>query len=91
MVRTSGSLPMELYNAWWAIPLSYTNNPLDDFIYYPPMCNTCSKKCALPLPEPLGFDYPELNTRFHFFTLPNNVDGNDTVHMMQRDTTLYDI
>ena len=55
------------------------------------MCNTCSKKCALPLPEPLGFDYPELNTRFHFFTLPDNVDGNDTVHMMQRDTTLYDI
>ena len=56
--------------------------------------NTQSKKHQLPIYHPgheLNNEMIILNTHHHFFTLPNMLDDHTFVHMVQRDTCLYDI
>ena len=57
----------------------------------PPAMNTRSRKCQLPPPakqlEQEIFVFDSSN----FFTLPNMLDDHTFVHIMQRDTCLYDI
>ena len=56
--------------------------------------NTHSKKCQLPNNHPaqqLDDGTMVLDTCLHFFTLPNLLDDHTFVHMVQRDTCLYDI
>ena len=56
--------------------------------------NTCSKKRQLPIAHPanqLDDGMILLDTHHHFFTLPNMLDDHMFVHMVQRDTCLYNI
>ena len=56
--------------------------------------NTCSKKCQLPNHHPtqhLEDGMMVLDTRHHFFMLPNMLDNHTFIHMVQRDTCLYNI
>ena len=52
--------------------------------------NTRSKKCLIPqIVDNLdGDDFFDSN---NFFTLPNMLDNESYVHMIQRDTCLFDI
>ena len=56
----------------------------------PPAMNTRSKKCLIPqIVDNLdGDDFFDSN---NFFTLPNTLDDAMYVHIIQRDTCLYDI
>ena len=56
----------------------------------PPAMNTRSKKCQIPLivNNLDGDDFFDAN---HFFTLPNTLDNETFVHIIQRDTCLFDI
>ena len=59
-----------------------------------PAMNMHSKKCQLPIHHPahqLDNKMIILNTHHHFFTLPSSLDDHTFVHMVQRDTCLYDI
>ena len=57
----------------------------------PPTMNTHSKKCQLPHPaDQLDEENFLLNTG-NFFTLPNMLDDHTYIHIIQRDTCLYDI
>ena len=51
----------------------------------PPAMNTLSRKRHNPLPTGLLLDMS------NFFTLPNMLDDHTYVHIIQRDTCLYDI
>ena len=65
-----------------------------EIIVSPPAMNTHSKKCQLPNNHPaqqLDDGTMVLDTCLHFFTLPNLLDDHTFVHMVQRDTCLYDI
>ena len=54
--------------------------------------NTCSKKCLAILLANQLVDNPNiLVDTGNFFTLPNMLDDATYVHMIQRDTCLYDI
>ena len=57
----------------------------------PPAMNTCSKKCqsACHALETNG-DKILLNSE-HFFTLANMMDDDSYIHVIQRDTCLYNI
>ena len=57
----------------------------------PPAINTRSKKClAIPPANPNDDNKVIIDTG-NFFTLPNMLDDHTFVHMIQRDTCLYDI
>ena len=57
----------------------------------PPTINTRSKKRQLPLPaNQLDEDNFLLDSN-NFFTLPNMLDNHTFIHIIQRDTCLYDI
>ena len=53
--------------------------------------NTCSKKCLLPHPANQLDEENILLDTGNFFTLPNMLDNHMHVHIIQRDTCLYDI
>ena len=56
--------------------------------------NTCSRKCQLPIQHPthqIDNRILLVDTRHHFFTLPNMLDNHTFIHMVQQDTCLYDI
>ena len=58
----------------------------------PPAMNTRSKKCLAILPANQLVDNPNvLVDTGNFFTLPNMLDNATYVHMIQRDTCLYNI
>ena len=52
--------------------------------------NTCSKKCLIPqiVNNLDGDDFFDSN---NFFTLPNTLDDESYIHIIQKDTCLYDI
>ena len=56
----------------------------------PPAMNTRSKKCLIPhiVDNLNGDDFFDSN---NFFTLPNTLDDEMYVHIIQRDTCLFDI
>ena len=56
--------------------------------------NMCSQKHQLPNHHPaqqLDNGTMVLDTHHHFFTLPNMLDDHTFIHMVQRDTCLYNI
>ena len=53
--------------------------------------NTCSQKCQLPHPADQLEDENLLLDVGNFFTLPNMLDDHTFIHIIQRDTCLYDI
>ena len=68
--------------------------PIVEIVASPPTINTCSKKCQLLIHHPahqLNDEMIILDTCHHFFTLPNTLDDHTYVHMVQRDTCLFDI
>ena len=56
----------------------------------PPAMNTCSKKCQIPhIADQLeGDNFFDSDS---FFTLPNTLDDKTYIHIIQRDTCLYNI
>ena len=56
----------------------------------PPAMNTCSRKRLIPqiVDNLEGDDFFDAN---NFFTLPNTLDDESFVHIIQRDTCLFDI
>ena len=57
----------------------------------PPAMNTCSKKRQLPHPANQLNKENFLPNMGNFFTLPNMLDTHTYVHIIQRDTCLYNI
>ena len=55
--------------------------------------NTCSKKRNIVLDptNQLHFGEGLIDSRLYFFTLPNTMDDNSFVHLVQNDTTLFDL
>ena len=53
--------------------------------------NTCSKKCQLPHRADQLNEENFLLDMGNFFTLPNMLDDHTYIHIIQRDTCLYDI
>ena len=68
--------------------------PIVEIVPTPPAMNTHSKKCILPIHHPnhqIDDEMILLDTHHHFFTLTNSLDNHMFVHMVQRDTCLFDI
>ena len=61
-------------------------------LYSSPLLNTHSQKKAALL-NPMGpqFSHRDINSQQYFFTLPNTIDNNLFVHLVQLDTTLFDL
>ena len=61
--------------------------------YTAPSMNTRSKKRGIVINpgHEQHFGQGLLNSQQYFFTLPNTLDNNSFVHMVQTDTTLYDL
>ena len=61
-------------------------------VYSTPHMNTCSQKKQLPN-NPLHpqFGQGGIDSQLYFFTLPNTLDDNLYVHLVQQDTTLFDL
>ena len=57
----------------------------------PPAMNTCSKKCLALHPADQLDDENVLIDTGNFFTLLNMLDNHTYVHIIQRDTCLYNI
>ena len=57
----------------------------------PPAMNTRSKKCQLPHPADQIDEDNFLLDSNNFFTLPNMLDDDTFIHIIQRDTCLYNI
>ena len=57
----------------------------------PPAMNTRSKKCLTICHALETMDEKILINSEHFFTLANMMDNDSYVHLIQRDTCLYDI
>ena len=57
-----------------------------------PSMNTCSKK-RLTQENPMvpEFGQGEIDSRQYFFTLPNGLDDDSFVHMVQQDTAMFDL
>ena len=57
-----------------------------------PLMNTRSeKKVAQQNPMAAQFAQGEVDSRQYFFTLPNSLDNNLFIHMVQQDTTMFDL
>ena len=68
--------------------------PIVDIVTSPPTMNTHSKKHHLPMNHPihqLKNVEAILNTRYYFFSLPNSLDDDTYVHLIQCSTCLYDL
>ena len=69
--------------------------PIVDIVASPPIMNTHSKKVHLPDDHPINQYFEDgmaiLNTQYFFFTLPNCLDDDQYIHLLQRGTCLYDI
>ena len=54
--------------------------------------NTHSQK-KLVLLNPMGpqFGHRDIDSRQYFFTLPNTIDNNLFIHLVQQDTMLFDL
>ena len=60
-------------------------------IHSAPSMNTRSqKKNALSAAGP-QFGHGDIDSQKYFFALPNTLDDNSYVHLVQQDTTLYDL
>ena len=53
--------------------------------------NTHSKKRNALNPAGPQFGHGEINLQQYFFTLPNTIDDNSFVHLVQEDTLLFDL
>ena len=64
--------------------------PIAEIVMTPPAMNTCSRKRLIPqIVDNLdGDNFFNSNT---FFTLPNTLDHESYIHIIQQDTCLYDI
>ena len=69
--------------------------PIVDIVASPPAMNTHSKKVHLPDDHPVNNYFENgmaiLHTRYFFFTLPNSLDDDHYIHLLQQSTCLYDI
>ena len=60
-------------------------------IHSAPSMNTRSqKKNTLSAAGP-QFGHGDMDSQRYFFALPNTLDDNSYVHLVQQDTTLYDL
>ena len=61
--------------------------------YTTPSMNTRSKKRDITLnpANQLHFGEGLIDSQLYFFTLPNTMDDNSFVHLVQQDTTLFDL
>ena len=61
--------------------------------YTAPSMNTHSKKRGIVIDpgHQLHFSEGLINSQQYFFTLPNTIDDNSFVHLVQSDTLLYDL
>ena len=61
-------------------------------IYSTPLMNTRSqKKLAQQKPMHPQFGPGDIDSQKYFFTLPNTIDDNLFIHLVQQDTTLFDL
>ena len=69
--------------------------PIVNIVASSPAMDTRSKKVHLPDDHLINNYFKNgmaiLNTHYFFFTLPNSLDGNPYVHLLQQSTCLYDI
>ena len=96
MVRTwTLKMICQILSIWQSIPLHFTMYPIVDIVSSPPTTNTCSKKVHLPDDHCINQYFKNrmviLDTRYFFITLPNSLDNDWCVHLLQRGTCLYDI
>ena len=89
-VRTPKQI-WKISHIWWYTNTSFGLFPIVEIVMSPPAMNTCSKKCQLPHPTDQLEDQPLLLDTQNIFTLPNMLDNHTFVHIIQRDTCLYDI
>ena len=61
-------------------------------LYSTPSMNTCSQK-KLTQQNPMNpqFGHGDIDSWQYFFTLPNTIDDNSFVHLVQHDTVLFDL
>ena len=61
-------------------------------LYSTPLMNAHSQK-KLTQQNPMNpqFGHGDIDSRQYFFTLPNTIDDNSYVHLVQQDTTLFDL
>ena len=61
--------------------------------YTTPFMNTHSQKRNIVLDpaNQLHFGEGLIDSRLYFFTLPNTLDDSSFVHLVQQDTTLFDL
>ena len=60
-------------------------------IYTTPSMNTRSKKRNVLNPAEPNFGHSEVKSLQYFFTLPNTLDDNSYVHLVQENTSLFDL
>ena len=53
--------------------------------------NTHSKKWNIAIPNPMEHLNDDTLDQQYFFALPNTLDNNDVVQLIQSDTTYYDL
>ena len=65
--------------------------PIVNITYSAPTMNTHSRRCTPILdPDKIDNGYGAFNIQF-FFALPNIMDKNNIVQLIQCDTTIYDL
>ena len=65
-----------------------------EIVYSPPARNTCSQKWLHPNnPHDQHFEdgMVTLDTRCYFFTLPNTMDDDSYIHLVQWNTCMFDL
>ena len=79
---------------WWYITLSFSMSIIVEVVYSSPTKNTHSQKWLYPAGphnQHLQDGMAILDTRYYFFTLPNMMDDDKYVHLVQQNTCLFDL
>ena len=80
------------YSTSDTLTISFAMPIIVQILYSLPSMNTRSqKKEALQNPMEPQFGHGDIDSRQYFFTLPNTIDDNSFVHLVQQDTTLFDL
>ena len=93
MVRSPQKIWQILF-IWRLFTLSFAMFIIVQIVYSPPFMNTHSQKWLLPNnTHNQHFDGGEitLDTQQFFFTLPNTMDDDSYVHLVQQNTCLFDL
>ena len=93
MVRTSDKI-CQISFIWRYVPLPFTMFLIVKNYASPPTLNTHSQKWqhfAGPHNQYIDDGIAILYTRYYFFTLPNTLDDDTYIHLIQQGTCLYDL